>query len=338
MKIVRRAAAGLACFLFAWLVSFGCSSDQLPEVASGDDSAPSDPDVLYVVEVQARPDYRLVAYDPVAATTTPVFVIPEFGALASFGVDRAGEQLVLSYTEDYRETGTGLYLLDLAQGGAGADGRAPFEAVTDDGDLTELVGRRTDVVYDDVAFDAKAGTVWATLEVPDRTSVVGIDVGSGEIVQSIDGAVEPAVGDGWVAYLLVESDDARRTIGVVDIESGEATTFGVLDAQFDLGHLVADPDRNRLLFTALYPEGESTIQIGMPAEAHGAHDGPSQWLTLDLDSGEVFQLVEHEPMAVRDATVLSNGQLAASGIDGVVVVDDPVEPLIESRYITELAS
>lgn len=338
MKIVCRAAAGLVCFLFAWLVSFGCSSDQLPEAVSGEESAADDPGVLFVVEVQARPDYRLVAYDPVSAATTPLFVIPEVGALASFGADRAGEQLVLSYTDDYRETGTGLYLLDLAPGGTGSDGYTAIEAVTDDGDLNELVARQTDVVYDDVQFGAKAGTVWATLEVADQTSVVGIDIESGEVVETIDGAVEPAVGDGWVAYLLVETDDARRTIGVVDTESGETTTFSVLDEQFDLGHLVADPSRNRVLFTALYPEDEPTIQIGSPAEAHGAHDGPSQWLTLDLESGEVFQLVEHEPMAVRDAPVLSNGQLAASGIDGVVVVGDPVETLIESRYITELAS
>ncbi|MGI9615662.1 MAG: hypothetical protein ACR2QO_22305 [Acidimicrobiales bacterium] len=338
MRIVSRASAGLACFLFAWLVGFGCSSDELPEVVSSDDSTPGNPDVLFLVEVQARPDYRLVAYDPVAATTTPVFVIPEFGALASFGADRAGERLVLSYTEDYRETGTGLYVLDLAREGAEGGKDATIEAITDDGDLTELVARQSDIVYDDVQFDAEAGTVWATLEVPDQTSVVGIDVDSGEIVRTIDDAVEPAVGDGWVAFLAIESDDARRTVGVVDTESGEVTSFAVLDAQFDLGHLVADPDRNRVLFTALYPEDEPTIQIGRPAEAHGAHDGPSQWLTLDLESGEVFQLVEHEPMAVRDATMLSNGQLAASGIDGVVVVDEPVEPLIESRYITELAS
>lgn len=149
---------------------------------------------------------------------------------------------------------------------------------------------RPEFLLEDVAFESDPGTIWATLDQGVTSSVVGIDLESGEFLHEFAEAIEPAVGPGWVAYLNLEPDESRRSISFFDLAKETTSVIEVLDGRYDLGNLLFDEQHNRLLFTALVPEDEKIIQIGEPAGAHGSHDGPAQLLAVDLATAEVVSL------------------------------------------------
>ncbi len=283
---------------------------------------------IRVVEVGSRPDYRVVALDLGTGRVDPIFVVPERGVISSIATTPDGSTLVLGYAVDYDTAGTGLYLLDL--GGAG-------ETPAGGDDLVPLLPERRGVTFTDLTVSPDGATVWATRSA-ERVEVVAVDLATGALGARIEGAAEPAVGAGWLAYLVVDDDGARRGIAVLDEASGATATIEVLDGRHDLAHLVADPDRDRLLVAALEPSDEPSIQIGEPAGAHGSHEGPARWLTVEVATGEVWRLADHEPIAGRDATLLAGGGVAVSTADGVVVIADGGQPALvfSSRRLTEM--
>jgi len=339
MKWSVRAGVATIVVVVVVLLGFTRARDRLPGGLAGDDPVQGSlRGRVHLVEIASRPDYRLVEVDLDGGQSRPLFIVPETGVIYATAEAPDGESLILAYSTDYTVPGTGLYRLPLpestaVESGAVGSGDTPGEEA-----LQLLVAERQDGFFTDVVVGEDDTIVWATLEEHNSLSIVGIEVDGGTIVHQVDDAVEPAVGQGWVAYLIVEPDDARRSVGVLDLTTGTTSVIEVLDRRYDLGNLLADTDRNRLLITALVPEGQNLIDIGDPAAAHGAHDGPAQWLAIDLESGGIDRLVEHEPVSVRDAAMLANGEVASITAEGLVVAGDPIELLVESRLLGAIAS
>ena len=324
---VRRSFRGLlgsAVFAGVWLVSCGGSPPGAPELDGVVGPSADELDgVVHLVELRSRPDYRIVAHDLATGTSEPVFVVPELGAISSLAVDDDGT-LALGYTRDYTTGTSGVYLLDPGDGSGGV------EAVP-----RLLVEERFGVTIADLEFDGPR--LWATFEDADGSAVVAIDLDDGTVVRRIEDAAGPAPGGDWVAFWRLDGQGARRSIGLLDVGSGVSSTVEVLGGVYDLGHLVADPTLGRLHFTALVPAGASGIEIGDPAEAHGSHDGPSQWLSVDLGTGAVDHLAHHEPLRVRDAVLIGPGQVLATTVDGLVVVAEPPRILVEVGHFGPMA-
>ncbi len=329
-----RAGVAMLVMVIVMLVGFSRARDWLPTSLA--DDAPSPGSLrghVHLVEIASRPDYRLVEVDLDNGDSRPLFIVPETGVIYAMAEAADGESLIMAYSTDYTVPGTGLYRLPLPGPSLAVPGEVPGEEA-----LQLLVAERRDGFFTDVVVGEKPGVVWATLEERGSLSIVGVDTATGTIIHQVDEGVEPVVGPEWVAFLIVEPDDARRSIGMLDLTTGTTSVIEVLDRRYDLGNLLADPDRNRLLVTALVPEGQNLIDIGDPAAAHGAHDGPAQWLAIDLESGAIDRLVDHEPISVRDAALLGNGEVASITGEGLVVAGDPIELLVESRLLGAIAS
>ncbi|MEM9134619.1 MAG: hypothetical protein AAF962_15700 [Actinomycetota bacterium] len=331
---LTRGTVAIAVAMAGMLVGFGCSSsgslpDDLPTVDL-DDGAVGGP--IYYVEVRARPNYLLHRIDPASGTTAPLFEVPERGAISSVAASPTGDRLALAYTDEFGVPGNGLYLLDVTAGGDGGG------EVVGESALTLLAPELDAEFYDDLAYSPDGSTVWASVGKNDESRLIAVDVDSGRPGTVIENAVAPAPGPGWLAYLPVEADGSRVSVAVLDEDSGETTVYSVLDGTYDLGHLLADVGRGRLWFTALIPNGQPMISFGEPAGAHGAHDGPSQWLSLDLETGQVSGLAETEPSNVRDSALWADGLLLESNPDGLILPFGGQEPVLTSRVITEIAS
>ncbi len=336
MRWVLRVVVGGVVVAAVVLVTlnFARSNDLLPDSVSDQGPAPGAArGSVYLVEIASRPDYRLVARDLDTGEDVPLFIVPETGVIYSVAPSPEGESLVMAYSADYNVPGTGLYRLPLADAADTVRLGAQSDEV-----LIPLVEERPDFLFEDVAFGSDPGTIWATLDQGTTSSVVGIDLESGRFLHEFDDAIEPAVGPGWVAYLNLEPDESRRSISLFDLASEATSVIEVLDDRYDLGNLLIDEQHNRLLFTALVPEDEKIIQIGEPAGAHGSHDGPAQWLAIDLTTTEVNRLVDHEPLSFRDAAALDSGEVAAITSSGLIIVSDPVELVVESRVLGAVAS
>ncbi len=335
MTIGLRVVVGLACCLLVWLATFGRGQDGsggLDDLAIGTPS-PDGVEVdesVYLVEVRSRPDYRLIEYEPATGRTTPIFTVPEFGVISSIALSPTGDQVALAYTRNYQQPGNGIYLIDLIENEG--------QLIDDDRVLDRVVAEQSKTFYDDLVYSPDGSTLWVSVKTDDELAVLAVDLTTGSTVQTIVDAVDPAVDDDQLVYLVVEPDESRRSIGVVDLATGATSTVDVLDRQFDLGNLLLRSDGEQVLLTALVPPDQPTIQIGEPAEAHGSHEGPAQWLTVDLDTGRARRLIEHEPLTVRDAVLVSSGELVISTADGLVFMSDPLTPVVSSRVITELAS
>lgn len=285
---------------------------------------------MFLVEIASRPDYRLVERDLETGEDLPRFVVPETGVISSMAPAPDGEWLIMAYSTDYTVPGTGLYRLPLT-------GLEPPEDPGDE-QLLPVVPEGLDVFFDDVSFGSDPGLVWVSWEEGETSAVAAIDLASGEVVHRIEEAVEPAAGSDRVAYLIVEADQSRRSIGLFEPATGEMSVIEVLDGRYDLGNLLLDERNGRLLLTALVPEDEGIIQLGEAASAHGAHDGPTQWLSVDATTGEVERLLHHEPVPFRDATMLSSGEVAAIVSEGLIIVDEPQELVFESRVLGSVSS
>ena len=329
-RLLLRLGIGLCIVIGVGIVGFAWSGSPIRRLALDDQtSSNGDPDEAYFVELGLPPNNQvLVTRDLTAETRTPLFGVPELSAVYSVAVSPDRDHLVLAYAQDYNTRSTGLYRLDLQSIGD--------ELVADNSALQPLTAEVPEHFFSDLRFAPDGTVLWATVEGPESSSVVGIDVATGDTIHEISSAVSPAPGDGWVAYLPLEEDDSRRAIDVLDLESETVETIDVLDGRYDLGNLIADLDRNRLLMTALIPPGEDGLQIGEPAGAHGAHDGPAQWLTIDVDGSEARRLLDHEPMGVRNATLLSNGDVLATTTSGVLWIGDDVRPA-SSAIVTTVA-
>ena len=315
------------------LINVSLPGNGLGDLMPGDRASPGPGDgpgrgVVYLVELGSRPNYRLVEHDLATGNSTPIFVVPETGVIWSVARSSDHRALVLAYTSDYTVPGTGLYVLDLGQArrlGPGGDEL-----------LEPLLAEQPSGLFQGVDVGPDGTTVWASLDEEGAMSVVGVDVATGDVVHRIDSAVEPAAGPGWVAYLIVEPDQSRRSIGLLDLATGSTSTIDVLDGRYDLGNLLASEVDDRLLLTAFVPRDEPIIQLGEPAGAHGDHDGPAQWLAVDLGNGEIELLVNHEPMPVRSAVLLENGEVAEITDAGLVIVGEPPETIVESYLLAEL--
>ena len=315
------------------LLTIGRSNGGLPDAVTGAGStSPDAPGEVYLVEIAARPDYRLVHRNLDTGETTPLFIVPETGVITSVDHSPTDGSLAITYTTDFTTPGSGIYLLD-TDGGQSEPQAGLGEEV-----LVPFVAEEPDRFFHDVAFGLGGDVVWATEEGPAGLSVVGIERTTGAVVHRVEDAVAPATSENRVAYLVTEPDESRRSIGLLDTATGEMTVTPILDGRYDLGNLVAAADGQGLLFTALVPEDRSIIEFGDPAGAHGSHDGPAQWLHLDPESGDVTRLVDHSPLPVRDAALLPGGQVVALSDEGLVIIGDPIQLVVESRLLGAVAS
>lgn len=326
-----RAGVASAVAVSGALVGFGCSSGSVP-VDQADTNGLTGTEAggpIYYVEVRSRPDYRLYTLDPGDGSSEAVFEVAELGAISSLAVAPDGERLALAYTTDYTVAGNGLYTLAVPGSGSGPADESALEPLAPELDAE---------FFDDLAFSPDGATVWASIGQNNQSRLTAIDVASGQTSTVIENAVAPAPGTGWLAYLPIEADGSRRSIAVLDLATDETRRYPVLDGQYDLGHLLADEARGRLWFTALIPVGEPLISFGEPAGAHGSHDGPSQWLVLDLETGAISGLVDQQLSNVRDSALLADGVLVESNPDGLVFPFDGSEPVLKSRVVTEISA
>ncbi|MEL6983593.1 MAG: hypothetical protein AAFO29_14295, partial [Actinomycetota bacterium] len=215
MRWLVRAGVGGGLVLLVLLVTVTLtrSDDGLPDDVAGlGPPAGASRGPVYLVEIASRPDYRLIEHDLDTGTVVPRFVVPETGVVYSMAPSPDGDSLVLAYSDDYTVPGTGLYRLPPI------DGDPPVEPGDDQ--LLPLVPEEPEVFFDDLGFGPDPDVVWASREEGGASSVVSIDLASGEVVHRIDDAVEPAVGADLVAFLVVEDDQSRRSIGLFDPAAG----------------------------------------------------------------------------------------------------------------------
>ncbi|MEL7156296.1 MAG: hypothetical protein AAFN30_06830 [Actinomycetota bacterium] len=325
-----RAGVAAVVALSGAVVGFGCSSGSVPvdEVRTDGLTDGTGGGPIFYVEVRSRPDYRLYTLDPETGSSSPVFEVAELGAISSVAATPDGRRLALAYTTDYTVAGNGLYTLAVPEG----------DGPVDESALEPLTAELDAEFYDDLAISPDGSTLWASVGQNNQSRLAAIDIASGATTTVVDNAVAPAPGGDWVAYLPIEADGARRSVAVLDLTTDETRVYPILDGRYDLGHLLADEQRGRLWFTALIPVGEPLITFGEPAGAHGSHDGPSQWLVLDLETGAVSGLVDQQLSNVRDSVLRSDGALVESNPDGLVLPFDGPEPVLASRVVTEIAS
>ncbi|MEM9894411.1 MAG: hypothetical protein AAF962_26445 [Actinomycetota bacterium] len=324
MRRMVMAVAALAVGAVALVVSVSGTGPlaRLP-TDEGARGAGGGPGTVYFVELGRPPDYRLVASDRDGAESELVFAIPEGAAVFDVVADPDGTTLALSYTEDTEDPGSGLYLLDIED----PDGASPIPVGSEE----------SGVFHEFLTFAPDGSTLWGARTDGVTSSVFALDLTTGELTVDVPGATAPAVLDDGVAMLRTASDGSRRSILLADHDGTVLEELSILDGRYDLGHLLADTERGRLLFTALIPPGEEGIGIGRPAGAHGPHDGPAQWLSLDLGDREVRRLLEHDPMGVRDATLLPDGELMATTTAGLVRIGDEVTTAATSVVIVLVA-
>ncbi len=315
--------AGIVIGGLVFLVGRGGGDGDLPPVGEpgfgGEIGGVAGP--LHVVEIGGDTDYRIVEIDPGDGGVDPVFEVPILGVVSGMTVSADGSRLALSYTTDYNRIGNGIYLYDLEAGG----------------EPDVIVPEAETARYDELTFGPSGETLWVRRTDLEGQAVVELSVADGSVLSTILDGAEPASGGEWLAYLSVDAIGARRSVGLVDLATGERSEIEVLGGRYDLDHLLADPARRRVLVAALLPEGESGIRLGEPAGAHGAHDGPAQWLAVDVDTGEVTRLLEHEPLTIWDASLRADGSVVFTTKDGLMVAGETLEPLVEDRLLTVLA-
>lgn len=330
LRVLMGLAIGLAALAVATVVvlvgPIGWTNDDLDELAVSDQESPAHAaDSAYLVLFGDSAGYRLVSSNLATGDEMAVHAFGPGTAAYDVTVNADRSTLALSYTANTANRGSGVYLIDLTQD----DGRRQ---------PMPLAPEQPGVFHDDLHFSPDGRTLWATMSSEASNSVVALSVETGEVMLEIESAVSPVTLDDGIAYLRVAADGSRRALVFADERNEKQTEITVLDGRYDLGHLLADRARNRLLFTALVPPGGSGIRLGEPAGAHGAHDGPSQWLVYDIDRGEVGRLLEHEPLGVRDASLLSDGTVLAATTAGLARIGDSIDLSAEGGRVVVLVA
>lgn len=283
-----------------------------------------DQDVVYAVEQRARPYYRIFSFDPATGADETVFTVPEDAIIFGLALSPDRRQLAVSYSQDFHLDGSGLFLLDLTSG-----------------DFTEVVPAVTGVYLTDPDWATDGSSVFTTRV--DRTGeaeeldVAEIDLETGSVDIVVRDGMMPAVEGDDLFYLVVDAEQARRSIGRL-AASGATETIAVGDGTYDLDHLVAaSPAEEELvpLQVAVLDGGDDGgLALGAPAQAHGNHDIPSTWWEVATDgTAPAATPSQLAPAVVYDAAT-RDGVIAYANREGLSLVTDGRRvDLIASRAI-----
>jgi hypothetical protein len=291
-----------------------------------------DHSVVYVVEQRARPGYRIFAFDPTTGSDETIFIVPEDAIIYGIALSNDGTTLAVNYSPDYRIEGSGLWTLDLTGDGS-----------TDDADaMTQIVGVTEGVYLTEPSWSGDDRSVFNTRV--DRTgdheqlavAETSIESGNNEVVAA--DAISPIVIDDNLYFLDVDENSARRSIGSIDSD-GRRDSIAVADGSLDLDELIANPDGNVLLVSAIESDDDaSTISIGQTADAHGNHDVPSAWWAVPLDGTSANPLGTEEQVTY-DAAVAGEAIVSATreGLTFTSTSTTMTTPVIESRALRFVA-
>lgn len=327
---VLQLVLGLVVAAGVWVIGFSTDREATPLVPDTQVQfsldmeivGSADHDVVYAVEQRARPYYRIFSFDPRTGDSETVLTVPENAIIYGIALNPQQDTLAVAYTPDFELGGSGLWALDLASR-----------------NLTEITPVMTDVFLTDPTWSADGSSVLTTIV--DRTAdteqlgIAKVSVESGSVSVLAADAVNPVELGEQVYYLAVDENQARRSIGVVDV-SGETTTIEIGDSTNDLDHLVVGKDEGSVR-VAVLETGEGGLTIGSAAEAHGNHDVASSWWSIPLDAASTPTAAGLEPIIVYDACASSDAIVYATG-EGLAIGTTTRTDLIKSRAIRFVAS
>lgn len=278
---------------------------------------------LYFFEQRARPDYRVVRFDPASDELQSVFEAPP--NMLVFGLDvlrdRPGgdDVLVLAATTHPDRDRSGLYTVDLSHPEAG-----PSHLVGDD--RAQRYWAHPEATTKGVAatvHDADTG----------RSAVVAVDA-SGQTTGIQPDALQPAAGPVQFAWLDVEPASGRRRVVVSRTLGGGGDVIEAVDADLDFPLVTSD---GSVWVAVLEPTDETSLFRGRPAAAHGSHRRPSRWQRVRPSGGSP----ESVPLVTHDAVLLDGDVIIIAAFDGIHMLDTATgatTKLVHSRAVRYVAS
>ena len=326
MLVALVVAAG--AFLFAW--NSGDSAEPvLPEVQSQFsldlrviDSAPLD--MVYLVEQRSRPAYRIFRFDPRSGEELTLFTVPEDAIIYGIALSPDKGSLAVSYTTEHAIDGNGMWILDL-------------ETL----ELTEALAAETGLYLTEPEFSADGESVFVT-HVDRRgdaevLSLGEVNLASGSLDVVLPNAITPAVDGDNLYFLTVDSEKARRSIGVRAAD-GSTSEIEVGDTTLDLDHLVASEGsltEAAMHVAVLETIDEPTVTIGDEAGAHGNHSVKSTWWGFDSVAAVATSI---DPIIVYDASATDDGTIVYATLEGLSIAAGERIDLIKSRALRFIAS
>lgn len=321
----------VAVFFAVWLVAFA-DNEAVPVLPDTTEQVSLDlrvaetldHSIVYAVEQRARPMYRILAFDPASGTDETVFTVPEDAVIYGMTLAPDGERLAVSYAEDFHVDGNGIWILDLET--------LAFE---------ELTSQESNVYLTELEWSVDGKQIYATHinqeSDEEELSIATVLVETGAVEVLVNGAITPAASADGLFYLTVDDQKARRAIGFVG-EAGTPSTISVLDGEKDLDHLIFDEaEQDVLLVAVLDDQEEEEVSIGAPAAAHGNHNIPSAWWSIDDVSFDA-EPTDFEPIIVYDATVSDSGAIVYATPEGLSIAGDTRVDVIKSRAIRFVAA
>lgn len=278
-----------------------------------------DLDIIYLLEYRGSPNYRILGYNPRNQTLEEVFNIPRGSLVYSIELNPQKDTLAIAYTDNYSQEGSGLYLLDLQ---------------AKQSQLQEIVPE-TGSYYLDLEW-SNEDVILATQTSGGKGNIVSIDAKNGGVELLTEDAIDPASTEEGYAFLALEKDSSRRSVGVYDFSSKTVKYLDILNKKYDLDNITVDKKSGDLLVAALSRGNDVTRGFGISIHAHGNHSIPSSWLKVrDGDS----QDINLESTLVYDAKSLPDGSLLEVTNEGLFVSNLSKERvhLIKSRafrYLT----
>ncbi len=284
-------------------------------------SAPIDP--VYVVEQRARPGYRIFSFDPKTGSDTTIFTVPDGAIIYGISLSPDKETMAVSYTPDFEADGGGLWLLDMKTL-----------------ELTETSAAKPGVFLTEPEFAADGRSVFVThvdrTEDDEQLAIAEVELDDGTTTIVTNEGITPAVANEKLYYLEVDTESARRSIGVRD-RDGNTSSIDVDDGNRDLDHLVATSERHPIHVAVLESDSEPSISFGAPADAHGNHNVRSTWWTLS-SSIDAASATNIDPIIIYDATTTTDGTVVYATLEGLAVADGERLDLIASRAIRFVTS
>ncbi len=283
----------------------------------------ADHEVIYAVEQRARPNYRIFSFDPVTGDTQTIYTVPDDAIIYGIALNHERQTLAVSYSPDFALEGSGIWTLDVSSG--------QF-----DEHLPVAPGR----YLTDLAWSPGGNSVLATQidrrDAEETVRVVRVDAETAEVEPLVDDAINPIQVDDAVYYLTIDENNARRSIGL--LLDGEMTTLDVGNATYDLDHLLAGVDGTSVRVAVIDQEDVDTggLSFGLPAAAHGNHDVPSSWWSIDTVLASEPTPLGLEPIIVYDAAANGEALIYATN-EGLAIGQGSRTDLIKSRAIRFVA-
>lgn len=283
---------------------------------------------IFILEYRGQPNYRILSFDTKSLALEEVVKIPKGTLVFSMIYHQSDNSLLLAYSENVDLDANGIYKVDLNQ-------ETPS--------IAKLIPETPNVFYKDLAISQQNNTLlWATMVVKTAQqknySVIQLNR-EGQIVEQINDAINPVSVDETVFYLPLEEDYSRRKIVKNDINRNAIETFDVLAGQYDLDDFLIQGDEIVIATLNRTPPTLSWLDLLIPkAQAHGNHNIPARWVSVDIDSFNYKADLPLDAKIIHDSFSINDQTFIEANHEGLSLVNNQQRSLlIKSRAFRLLA-